>query len=291
MNGWDLHKLMKDDVKISVIMGIFNPKDRDQLFQAVMSIVEQTFQDWEMILYDDGSEERYAEIIRAAATLDSRIHYLRGTDNRGLAYALNRCIEAARGKYIARMDADDVSKPERLEILYEMLEAHPEYQWVGSNSELIDDNGTWGVHRVQEIPRSEDFLAYSPYIHPTVVFRKAVLVECNGYTVAPETRRCEDYDLFMRLHKAGYQGYNVQQMLLQYREDQDAYRRRKYRYCIQESRIRYRGFRNLGILQPRTLPYVFKPLVVGLLSPRMVRYIKRNIKKEYHVELPGSSQT
>lgn len=266
-------------VQISVIMGVFNPADKAQFYRAVRSIIQQSFTQWEMILYDDGSGKRYVQTIREAAALDERIRYVRSEKNHGLAYALNECIKRSRGKYIARMDADDISKPERLKKLYDFLESHPKYQWAGSNSELIDERGVWGIGERKEIPDKKDFLPFSPYIHPAVVFRKAVLVENQGYKVSEATRRCEDYELFMRLHEKGYQGYNLQEPLLQYREDYEAYKKRRYKYYIRETRIRFEGFRKLGILKAQTLPYVVKPLIVGLISPGMMRYIKKNTKR------------
>ena len=77
--------------------------------------------------------------------------------NHGLAYALNQCISRAGGKYIARMDDDDECMPERFERQFEFLESHPEYQWVGSNAELFDENGIWGIQKVSEIPGRKTF--------------------------------------------------------------------------------------------------------------------------------------
>lgn len=164
--------MKKTTIEISVIMGVYNPKNKEQLMAAVASIVNQTFQNWEMLLYDDGSESTYIPVIQEAANMDSRITLIRNPKNHGLAYGLNQCIQRAKGRYIARMDDDDISKPQRLEKMYEFLENHKEYQWVGSNSELINEHGVWGKDTVQEIPQKEDFLAYSPYIHPTVVYVK-----------------------------------------------------------------------------------------------------------------------
>ena len=267
------------NIKISVIMGVYNPTQKQQLFAAVRSIIGQTFPWWEMIIYDDGSSPDYAETIREAAALDDRIVYMRENRNRGLAYALNQCIMKSRGKYIARMDADDISKPDRLERLYDFLENHREYAWVGSNSELFNDQGVWGTDRRAKIPQNKDFLPYSPYIHPAVAFRKSVLIENQGYKVSETTRRCEDYELFMRLQSRGYHGYNIQEPLLQYREDCSAYRKRRYKFYIQEMKVRYNGFKKLGILRPGTMIYAVKPLFVGLVSPSVMQHIKKKIKR------------
>lgn len=278
-------------VEISVVMGVYNPRSREQFMESVMSIVKQTFQKWEMLIYDDGSALEYVPMIKEASMLDSRIILIRSEENHGLAYGLNECIRRARGKYIARMDDDDISKPERFEKMYQFLENHKEYQWAGSNSELIDEHGVWGNDTMQEIPQKEDFLAYSPYIHPTVVFRKKILERLNGYKVADETRRCEDYELFMRLHEQGYQGYNLQENLLQYREDANAYKKRKYCYRIKEMKVRYEGFKNLGILRPQTVPYVVRPLLGGLVSPKLIQYIRKQPGRNAYVPKPRTRQT
>jgi len=279
-----------EKVEISVIMGVFNPEDRGQLYQAAMSIINQSFQQWEMIICDDGSGAKYIDTIKMTAELDYRIKYIRSNRNRGLAHALNQGIPVSRGKYIARMDADDISKPYRLKRLYNFLEAHPQYDWVGSNSELFDDDGVWGIGITQEIPAKKDFLEHSPYIHPSVMFRREVLIKMNGYKVSKLTARCEDYELFMRLHKHGYQGYNIQEELIEYRENHNSYVRRKYKYCIREMQVRLKGFRKLGILNIQTSPYVIKPLIVGLLSPRMLGYIKRSVRNNYYAEGQKNSQ-
>ena len=104
-----------------------------QFQQAVRSIINQTFQQWEMLIYDDGSDERYIPVIEKTAKLDKRIRLIRNEKNHGLAYGLNECLKQAKGRYIARMDDDDISMPDRLEKLYGFLENHREYQWAGSN--------------------------------------------------------------------------------------------------------------------------------------------------------------
>lgn len=162
-------------VKVSIIMGTYNP-DEKKLKRAVQSLILQTVPEWELILYDDGSDGQFVPLIRETAMLDGRIRLLRGTENRGLAAALNRCLLRARGQYIARMDDDDVSLPNRLERQLVFLESRPQYQWVGSGAELIDENGVWGFQRMPEIPQPRDFLFHSPYIHPSVMFRKSALI-------------------------------------------------------------------------------------------------------------------
>lgn len=272
---------MSQDVKISVLMSVYNPKKRGELMCAVQSVLNQTFRDWEMLLYDDGSEEPYIPMIREAASLDPRIRYIRGKKNRGLAHAMNVCLGRSKGRYIARMDSDDISKPERFRKMYRFMETHPEYGWVGCNAELFAGSGVWGTRVFPKEPGNGDFLHYSPYVHPAVLFRRELLEEAGGYR---ELMRGEDYELFMRLHAQGLQGYNIQETLFQYREDAGTYRHRKYRYQIEEVGIRKTGFQKLGILNYKTWPYVLKPLLVGLIPYGMLVRMKIRVRKEIHVE-------
>lgn len=271
---------MKHRAKVSVIMGVYNPEKRSHLFAAVNSVIGQSFSDWELILCDDGSEEGKAAMIWEAAGLDERIFYIRNSKNRGLAHALNECIGFAEGEFIARMDADDIAKKDRLEKQYRFLKKRPEYQWVGSNAQLIDSRGVWGIRRMPRIPGKRDFLTYSPYIHPTVMFRKKVLMENEGYRETRQVLQCEDYELFMRLHRKGYRGYNLQEPLLQYREDAGACKRRRYGRRFREVRVRFRGFQELGILRGRGFYYVLRPLLAGAVPISLYRLLRRIRKGE-----------
>ena len=96
-------------------MGVYNPASQERLFRSVQSVIDQSFAEWELLLYDDGSQAPFTSLIQAAAALDPRILLLHGQQNRGLAHALNVCIRSASGSYIARMDDDDVSKPDRFQ--------------------------------------------------------------------------------------------------------------------------------------------------------------------------------
>ena len=141
---------MEEKVKISVIMGVYNPVEQKQLQAAVRSMIRQTMTDWELILCDDGSHITYQPLIDEAIEMDERIIRIRNKTNKGLGYSLNQCLSIAKGKYIARMDGDDISEPERFRKQYDFLERHPEYQWVGSNSRLFDEHGVWGADCVPE---------------------------------------------------------------------------------------------------------------------------------------------
>lgn len=258
---------------VSILMGIYNTPDPRILQKAVESIRRQTFTDWQWIICDDGSTDTTHGTIRSLIQGDDRIRLIHNDINKGLAASLNHCLKYAEGKYIARMDADDGCDPRRLEKQVQFLDAHPEYHLVGTAAELFDEHGVWGQRGMPEIPGRKDFLWGSPFIHPTIMIRREALLQVHGYRVAGETRRTEDYDLFMRLYTAGYQGYNLQEQLYSFREDKLARKRKKYRYRIDEARIRWRGFRQLGLM-PGGLVYVVKPLVVGLIPYPLLVWLR-----------------
>ncbi|MCL2864672.1 MAG: glycosyltransferase [Lachnospiraceae bacterium] len=263
--------------KVSVIMGVYNPQ-MQRLIAAVDSLIRQSFIDWELIIWDDGSDLVYATQIAALSKRDFRIVCGRSERNQGLAKALNHCIRIAKGDYIARMDDDDISLRFRLEKQFDYMEQQKDIAWVGTSAFLMDGNSIWGVRRMKEAPDAKDFLKYSPYIHPSVMFRKKVLLACKGYNNAEITRRCEDYELFMRLHMAGYQGRNMTEYLFVYREDSKSYVRRTCSARVSEMKVRYWGFQKMGILEARTVPYIFRPLLGFLIPAKWLVKIKRDEK-------------
>ena len=205
--------------QISIIMGVYNQFNKEELLQAINSILNQSFKDFEFIIYDDGSEPEVREFLREVEKIDKRIVLISHKENHGLAFSLNVCIRAAKGKYIARMDADDISYIDRLKKQKEFLDENIEYAWVGCNIELCDENGVWGRRKMPEKPKKLDFLRYSPYAHPTVMYRAEIFERNQGYIESKEMLRCEDYEIFMRLSKAGFKGANIQKIRIHIKKE------------------------------------------------------------------------
>ena len=263
--------------KVSIISGAYNLSACYSFDKSISSILEQTFSDFEFIICDDGSQDNTYELLCAYAEKDARIKLIRNESNMGLAASLNRCIAEAKGEYIARHDCDDYAAPDRLEKQVEYLDSHSEISVLGTNAYLFDENGVWGeMHFPVEISK-KDFLFCSPHQHGSVVFRKEVLEKANGYRVAKETRRTEDYDLFMRIHLFA-KSANLPELLYYFCEDKNTLARRKYRYRIDEAKVRYKGFKQLGLL-PGGFFYVIKPLIVGLIPARLLVWLKNKFLK------------
>lgn len=271
------------EVKVSVVMGTAHPKE-EWLRNAVQSIIDQTWKDWELLLYHDGLEDGCEPLIQQIVKMDPRIHYLPGEKNRGLAHALNACTAQAHGEYIARMDDDDFSEPERLESQLLFLEEHPDIDWVGCEALLFDEHGIWGKANRPEQPTQADYFKYSPFVHPSVMFRKKVLIDAGGYSESKIVARCEDYELFMRLTAQGGKGRNLLTPLFRYREDSAKMYQRRFRYYWYEMIVRIKGFAQMDCLNIRSIPYICKPLVVWLLSHFSVfaQQLRRNRITDNH---------
>lgn len=258
--------------KVSFILPTHNAEKT--IDRCIESIVNQSYKDWELICCDDCSIDGTVEKLYKWMEKDKRIKVLRNSENMRAAYTRNKCIDNAKGKYIAQIDDDDYCSVNRLEKQVEFLDNNLEYGFVGSMAYYFDENGVWGVFNVIESPTKINFLHNSCFINPTVMLRKSILEEVKGYRVAKETRRTEDYDLFMRLYCKGIRGYNIQDKLVYYYRGKESFPKCKYEYRIDEAKIRYKNFKELELL-PKNLLYVIKPLIVGLIPIKFIELLKK----------------
>jgi glycosyltransferase involved in cell wall biosynthesis len=260
--------------KVSVIMGVYNCKNKDMLQNSIKSILEQSYQDFEFLICNDGSTDDTLEALYELGALDSRIKILTYEKNEGLAFALNYCLKNSVGEYIARQDEDDISEKERFTKQVEFLDHNQEFGVVGTNAFVFDKNGIYGTYDTEEYITKRSFLWNSPIIHPTVMMRKEVLDKCGGYRISKETRRCEDYDLFMRIYAKGYKEYNLQEYLFRYQIEITNKKYRPMKYRIDEAVVRFKGYKQLKMLF-KGLPYVFKPILIGLIPQCIFKKIRR----------------
>lgn len=207
--------------RISVVMPVYNAGGTLQA--AIESILEQTEERWELIVVDDGSDDGSADIIRRYARRDPRVRP-RFEPHRGIVAALNAGLGHARAPYIARMDADDRSAPERLDRQLRYLEAHPGTGLVACRVQHQgDEKATAGYARyVRWIngltgPRQISINRFieSPLAHPSVLFRRELVEQYGGYRPGPFP---EDYELWLRWLHHGVRMAKVPQTLLQWHD-------------------------------------------------------------------------
>lgn len=199
--------------KISVILPVYNASF--YIATAIKSILKQTFGDFELIIINDGSTDETQLILNKSR--DKRIKILINKKSRGVAGALNQALKLANGTYIARMDADDISKPQRLEEQIKFLERNLQYAGVGSWIQTINADGK--LLKVVRYPSDYRFikkrmLVANFFAHPAMMLRKKVIDEIGGYD--EKLNGAEDYDLFIRIC-AVYQMTNIPHVLLLHR--------------------------------------------------------------------------
>lgn len=252
---------------VSIIMGAYNCEIT--IRNCINSILNQTYTDWEFIICDDCSSDNTYQILLECAKHDKRIVILHNNQNMRLAASLNKCLELAKGKYVARMDADDESLPTRLEEQKNFLDSHEVYDVVGCELLISDGVNDKYVRKVTEYPSKEILKTAVPFAHPTIMMRKKCYEKLGGYTVSKETMRAEDLDLWFRFFAKGYKGYNLQKPLYRYHESQTDYDKRTIEAALQTAKVYMRGYGQIGFPFYIKL-YAVKPILSALLPRRIM---------------------
>lgn len=268
--------------KISVIMGVYNCETT--LGEAIDSILAQTYTDWELILCDDGSVDgTYTIAQKYGMQFPQKIKLFQNEKNLGLNATLNRCLSAADGEYIARMDADDLCDPKRFEVEVSYLQAHSQIAFVSSDMYFFDEAGTWGKTNTKEVPEKKDFLYGTPFCHAPCMVRKEAYLSVNGYSESKWLLRVEDYHLWMKMYVKGYTGRNIPEPLYCMRDDRNAYHRRKFKYRVNEAYVKILAVKNLKLPGYGYL-YALRPILIGLLPEKIYQRLHKN-----HLQKRGDS--
>lgn len=205
-------------VAISVVMSVYN-EPVDWIRQSIDSILNQTFRDFEFIIINDNPEGiSQKKLLKEFAAKDNRIKIIENEENKGLATSLNKGIKIASGNYIVRMDADDISMPNRFQVQFDYMESHPD----------IDICGTWAkffgkCHKIKsrkyKMPTTPEAsiihsLFASPLIHPSIIARTTLM---QNYIYDPSLRKAQDFDLWSRIICGGHKIASLPMYLLKYR--------------------------------------------------------------------------
>ncbi len=229
---------------VSVLMPCYNAART--LPEALDSLSGQTFPDFEVIAVDDGSNDDTLLILQERAERDGRLHVIR-RPHVGLVASLNAGLDSCKSPYVARMDADDWSHPERLSRQVAYLEAHPEVCVVSCLVEGFPDEHVrqgfrlyidWLNSLVSDEDIRREMFVESPLPHPSVIFRRDVITQAGGY------RECvwaEDYDLWLRLYLAGERFAKLPDYLLKWREHPERLTRTDSKYSL-ENFLRAKAF-------------------------------------------------
>lgn len=242
------------DDKISVIMACYNCGKTVR--KSIDSILAQTYTNWVMICCDDGSKDDTWQILNEyKEQYPDKFVLIRNDGNKKLPYSLNHCLEYVETEYVARMDADDWSLPERFEKEITFLKEHPEYDLVSTGVTVHD-----GEKKIAAIikfpePTKETMLIQNAFSHATIMTYKRVYDKLKGYSLEPYAVRCEDFELWCRFLNSGFKGYNIPDELYVMVENKDAAKRRTFKsrlHSAHAQRIGYKsmGFRGFVLIKP-----------------------------------------
>ncbi len=259
---------------VSVLMGIYNCQDT--LEKAIESILAQSYPHWELILCDDGSSDSSYQIAEAyKKKYPNRIVLLKNETNQGLNVTLNRCFQASKGELLARQDADDVSLPQRFEKQVEYLVDHPECSFVSCNMYVFNGEFKAGVRIQHKIrPTKKDVLISNQFHHATLMIRREALAAVGAYTEDHRLLRVEDYNLYTKLYAAGFYGENMQDIYYEVLENDETYRKRKFRFRINRAYAAFIAVDMLGLPKWYRL-YAIRGLIVGLLPSRLYKFLHK----------------
>lgn len=222
---------------VSVIMSCYNCEK--YIRAALESIMNQTYKNMEILVTDDGSDDNTCKIIERISNKDKRIRFIKHHKNKKLIYSLNELVNEAEGKYIARMDGDDIAEPERIAQQTEFMELHPECGVCGCQARYINkrDRIIGRSHMPRTYEETRYFMRYySCIIHPAAMIRKDVL---GTQLYSFDYLHCEDYELWVRLQFAqGVKIANLDRCLLRYRiTDEQISSRNADEQCMNSGKI------------------------------------------------------
>ena len=200
--------------RVSVLMPAYNSEK--YIAEAIESILNQTFSDFEFIIINDGSTDGTSKIVRKYATRDPRIKFIDNKRNQGLIAVLNQGLDLCTCEYIARMDSDDISRPERFKLQVDYMDTHPNVGVVGAWCQKFGNQVKNDVFKYQESMRLFDWLIYgTQFAHPTAMIRTSVLRN-NKIYYDPKYPHAEDYGFWVSIARVS-EIHNLQTVLLDYR--------------------------------------------------------------------------
>ncbi|NBM53729.1 glycosyltransferase [Proteus sp. G2669] len=207
---------MKNTYKISVLMSVYN--DSIHLNEAIDSILNQTFKDFEFIIINDGSTDLSIDILKEYEEKDSRVKVYTNASNIGLAKSLNKGFLLASGDYIARMDADDYSYPTRLQKQFEFMEDHKNIMVCGTSMEIYEQDDKFMILPTSHNAIAAGLIFGTNFYHPTVIFRSDFIKQ-NKIVYPEDYQYAQDYGLWVNLLKLNQENIfsNLEEALLKYR--------------------------------------------------------------------------
>ena len=264
--------MVDNQFRISVLIGIYNCAST--LVEALDSLYAQTYQGFQIILCDDGSSDNTYQVAKDYASKHDNIILIKNEKNMGLNYTLNHCLEYADTEYIARMDGDDISLPNRFEKEINFLDKHPEYDVVSCPMIYFDERGDFRIGKGRGRIEKKDFIKGSPVCHAPCMARTEAFKSVGGYSVDDKLLGVEDYHLWFKLYATGRNLYVLYEPLYKMRDDRNAMARRTWNRRRNEAYVKYVGFRMIGLPWYKII-YCIRPILIYLMPNFIYKYFHK----------------
>ena len=275
--------------KYSVLMSVYYKEKPEWLDYSIQSMLNQTIYPSEFVIVEDGklTDELEEIILKYEKNFPKLFNIIKLEENSGLGIALSVGIENCKYEYIARMDSDDYSCPDRIEKEFKIFEKHPDLGLVGTNVEEFEENINNVSCHVILPEKHEEIYKFSkkrcPFRHPSLLYKKSEVLKAGNYR---EYYLCEDYDLYVRMLRSGCKCYNIQDPLVYMRIGKNFYKRRggiKYMNTIlkfknEQLKIGYFSFTDY---LKTTIPHIIVCLMPNSLRDYIYRnFLRKKVKRE-----------
>jgi len=251
--------------KVTVVMAEYNTDER-YLRQAIQSVLDQTYYNFEFIIVDDGGVNDLVSIVRGFN--DERLKIISNGGNKGFVYSLNNGISHAVGEYIVRMDTDDIIEKDRIAILYDFINKHPQYEVVSSRAMEFSGNIKYGIIGTTGEKKRKDVMRGDTPVHAAAIVKKSAFEDIGGYK--ENYTRAEDLVLWCDMLLAGKRLYVLNDVLYFYRVNKADYSKRTLRHRKGEITARLHYYPKLKA-GPIEYMRIVKSIVAGILPTNMIQ--------------------
>lgn len=186
--------------------------------ESISSILNQTYRNLELLIADDSTNEDTVKVIDDFAKRDGRVVVIRKAERMGFVNALNEALRQAKGDFLARMDGDDISLPNRFELQLKYADEHPDVDVFGGSMHIINEEGDITAHKLYPTEANKlkrYFIFRNPLAHPTIMFRRKIIDD--GFYYDSNFKKAEDLEFYLRLTNNNYKIGNLDDYLLKYR--------------------------------------------------------------------------
>ncbi|MBK26502.1 MAG: hypothetical protein CME70_21055 [Halobacteriovorax sp.] len=260
---------------ISVLMSVF--KERDEfLEESLGSLINQSYRDFEVILIDDGMTDSNIKVVNSFN--DPRIKLIKNDENLGLTKSLNKAASLAAGKYLARLDSDDWSTKERLQIQFDFMEANPHIVVCAGRTQDDIGNGILKEHRSIKIDSNSDLKTtlcyFNPFTHSTLFMRADTFKKVKGYD--ENIKYAQDYNLIVRMAEEGELSYLSDLLTIRHTAHESITVKKNKAQTWSAIKSRVMAFRKFGG-GPLFILYLFRSLISLILPGKLRDYLKKRV--------------